>query len=175
VVYEDARVSENVQVWGYARVKGNARVFGNARVLDNTRVGDNAEVSGYARVYNNAVVFGNARVSGYAEVYCDAMIYGDARVYNDARIYGDSQIFGSFNFTPFQLQGSKHYINQCDTNKIRIGCITKKIDEWVNKCEEIGLSQGYSQKEIKEYKIYIDAIKRLSELNPSITNQIAFL
>ena len=65
---------ENARVYGDAQVYGNARVFGDAWVTGNSRVYGNAMVFGYAQMSGNALVYGNAHVSGNALVSGDAWV-----------------------------------------------------------------------------------------------------
>lgn len=110
-------------------------------------------LSGDAWVYGNARVYGDARVSGNARVYGDAWVYGNAEVYGDA-----------WEKSPLQIQGTKHFINECENGFIKIGCKVKPINEWINEFEKIGKENGYTEKEIKEYELYINLIKTLTTL-----------
>jgi len=154
-VYDDARVSDNAQVYGNAWVSGNAQVYGDAWVYDDARVSDNAQV------YGNAWVSGNAQVYGDAWVYGDARVSGNAWVYGDARVSGDAQVYGdAWNFSPLQIQGSRHYVNFVSHSIVKIGCYQQTIDVWLKTFEQIGKDNGYTEGQIKEYKLYLDLCKK---------------
>ena len=146
-VYGDAWVSGNAQVYGNARVYGDAWVYGNAWVYGDARVYGNARVSG------NAWVYGNARVSG------NALVYGNAWVSGNARVYGNA-----WETSPLQIQGSKHFITECKKGHLKIGCIELSFEQWKEKFEEVGKDQGYNDKQIQEYGLYIDLAIKLSQL-----------
>jgi UDP-3-O-[3-hydroxymyristoyl] glucosamine N-acyltransferase len=64
--------------------------------------------------------------------------------------------------SPIQIQGTKHLLYQYDYNQLGIGCEIHMIEEWKKNYKEIGKQHGYTDEEIKEYKLYIDlAAKRM--------------
>ena len=97
-----------------------------------------------------------AWVSGNAKVYGDAQVSGDAKVSGNAQVYGDA-----WEFSPLQIQGTKHYFNICKIGYIKIGCIEKSIDDWEKQFEQIGKEKGYTKEQINEYKLYIQLAKKL--------------
>jgi|LauGreDrversion4_1035100.scaffolds.fasta_scaffold366548_2 hypothetical protein len=109
-----------------------------------------------AWVSGNAKVYGDAQVSGNARVYGNAKVYGDAQVSGNAWVYGDA-----WEFSPLQIQGTKHYFNICKIGYIKIGCIEKSIDDWEKQFEQIGKEKGYTKEQINEYKLYIQLAKKL--------------
>lgn len=54
--------------------------------------------------------------------------------------------------------GSKHSVNYYGHGKIKIGCHCRTFDEWLNIYARIGAKEGYTETQIKEYKMYIDLI-----------------
>ena len=128
-------IEKESNVYGDAWVSGNAQVYGNARV------------------YGNAWVYGNARVSG------NALVYGNAWVSGNARVYGNA-----WETSPLQIQGSKHFITECKKGHLKIGCIELSFEQWKEKFEEVGKDQGYNDKQIQEYGLYIDLAIKLSQL-----------
>ena len=97
---------------------------------------------------------GNAWVSGNAEVYDDARVYGDASVSGDA-----------WNKSPLQIQGTKHYVNECKKGHLKIGCMEFSFSYWKENFESAGKNNGYCESEIKEYGLYIDLAIKISEIN----------
>ena len=132
-----------------AKVDDSAHVSGSARVSGDAWVSGNAHVSGSARVSGYAHVSGNARVSGYAHVY------GSAHVYGNAHVSGDAWVLAPICFT-----GTKHTIGVCASGIVRVGCHQMPIKEWLSKYESVGKSEGYSDAEIAEYKMYLDFISQ---------------
>jgi len=118
-----------------------------------------SNLSGDAWVSGNARVSGNAQVSGNARVSGDARVYGNAQVSGDARVSGDA-----WKIAPLQIQGSKHFINECKIGFLKIGCIEYSFKEWKANFKNIGAENGYSEKQIKEYGLYIDLAIELSKL-----------
>jgi len=53
------------------------------------------------------------------------------------------------------ITGSRHSVHLIN-DKIKIGCEIYSVEYWLNNYEQIGKDNGYSKKEIKEYKKYID-------------------
>ena len=156
-VYGDAQVSGNACVYGNARVCGDAGVSGNARVYGDAQVYGDARVSGNARVCGNAQVYGNAWVYGDAQVCGDACVYGDARVCGDAWVSGDARVYGdAWGKSPLQIQGTNHFFCICKNGFIQIGCKAFEFKYWKDNFEQIGKEQSYTDKQIKEYGLYID-------------------
>ena len=141
-LYDNAFVSGAAIVYGNVMVYGSAMVHGNAMVSGNARVSDNAMVSGNARVSGNSIVSGNARVSG------NSIVSG-----------------GEFTTSPLQIQGSNHFINESKNGYLRIGCKELTLKEWEDNFVVIGKENGYSNKQIEEYKLYIDLAISLSKLS----------
>jgi len=149
---EDAWVSDNAQVYGDACVYGDARIYSNARVYND------------ARVYGDAYVYGDSTVSGDACVYGNARVYGDAQVFGNARVFGNAWVYGdAWDASPLQIQGSKHFLNICKIGWLQIGCISKRIEEWITDFEMIGKSNSYTDLEINEYGMYIELAKKINE------------
>ena len=96
---------------------------------------------------------GNARVSG------NAWVYGDAQVYGDARVYGDA-----WEFSPLQIQGTRHYFNVCAKGKLKIGCMEYDFAWWELNFKEVGEREGYTEIQIQEYHMYIKLAIELSKL-----------
>jgi hypothetical protein len=55
------------------------------------------------------------------------------------------------------ITGSMHSVFYMD-DKIKIGCEEHSIDYWLENYESIGEDHEYTDEQIKEYKVYIDAI-----------------
>lgn len=61
------------------------------------------------------------------------------------------------------IHASRHTITYWGCDAIQIGCKQYKIFEWLSNYENIGRSNNYSDKEIEEYWMYIDLIRRIHE------------
>jgi len=171
IIYGDARVFGDAKVYDDAIVYGNARVYNNAEVFDNARIFGNVEVCDCARVYDDAIIYDDAKVSGYATVFDDAIIFGNttvsgnARVYGDARVFGDAEVSGyarifGDSVTTSSVQSvitHKHNITITDNNII-IGCQCHSIEHWQKNINEIGKKHGYSKREIKAIKYFLNAM-----------------
>jgi len=159
-VYGSARVFDNARVsYGNAQVYGDAKVFGEARVYDNARVYGNAQVYGDAKVYGDALVYGSALVYDNAHVYGEAWVCGKAHVYGKAALIG-----GNWTKTPIAVFASKAEVYHCDTNQIRIGCRVLTFNQWLKRYKEIGKENGYTDEQIKEYKLIIDFIINVNKI-----------
>lgn len=91
-----------------------------------------------------------------------AWVSGNAKVYGDAQVSGNAWVYGdAWEFSPLQIQGTKHYFNICKIGYIKIGCIEKSIDDWEKQFEQIGKEKGYTKEQINEYKLYIQLAKKL--------------
>jgi len=89
---------------------------------------------------------------------------GEAQVYSQAMVGGKTALIGgNWSENPISIIGSNDFICQCDTDKIRIGCITLTFDEWLEEYESIGKEHGYPDKQIKEYKMIIKLIIKLNK------------
>ena len=56
------------------------------------------------------------------------------------------------------FQAGKHFAF-CHENVIKIGCITKTIEEWITDAESIGIKENYTKKEIRAYTSWIKTCK----------------
>ena len=92
-------------------------------------------------------------VSGSARVYGGATVTGDAKVSGDAWVYG-----GAWDASPLQIRGTKHFVTHSARGQITIGCIPLPVPEWLEQYEEIGRLNGYSKRQVAEYKRYIDLV-----------------
>lgn len=61
------------------------------------------------------------------------------------------------------IHASRHTITYWGCDAIQIGCKQYTISKWLSNYEKIGRSNNYSDKEIEEYWMYIDMIKRIHE------------
>jgi len=165
LVFDKAVVCEDALVFGNARVYDNARVFGRAEIYDDARLRDNARIFGNAQVYNDARVRDNAEVYGTARISGEAWVFGNAKISGEATILGRSKISGTFETSPLQIQGTQNFFNISKENEITIGCRVRSIDSWLEDYESIGREAGYTESQIKEYKVYIDLAKLLSTTN----------
>ena len=86
-------------------------------------------------------------------------VNGNARVSGNAQVYGDA-----WEKSPLQIQGTKHFVNICAKEVLKIGCKEFKIGIWLKKFKEIGKEQGYSEDEINEYGIYIKLANKLNNM-----------
>jgi hypothetical protein len=57
------------------------------------------------------------------------------------------------------IQGSRNQIVAIN-NQVRIGCYYHKLDYWLRHYKEIGRDAGYSNPQIKEYKLHLQHIKK---------------
>lgn len=115
-----------------------------------------------ARVDESAQVSGNARVSGDALVYGDAQVYGDARVYGNAWVSGDARVSGDqWDSSPLYIQGSMHALTNSRCGHIAIGCHEHEFAYWKKHYKAIGRANGYTEKQMSEYKTYIDLFCKL--------------
>ena len=61
------------------------------------------------------------------------------------------------------IHASRHTITYWGCDAIQIGCKQYTISKWLSNYENIGRSNNYSDKEIEEYWMYIDLIRRIHE------------
>jgi hypothetical protein len=69
----------------------------------------------------------------------------------NARVFGDA-----WEISPLQIQGSRHFLYTCSADRISIGCETRTVAHWLRNYRKIGKANGYSEKEIQEYKVFLD-------------------
>jgi len=79
---------------------------------------------------------------------------------------GNAWVYGNaWGKSPLQIQGTRHFINECKKGNLKIGCFDLPIKEWKERYMKIGKENEYTDKEIKEYKLYIDLAEKLSKLS----------
>jgi len=71
---------------------------------------------------------------------------------------------GEWDKSPLQIQGTKHFVNESKKGYLKIGCKEFTFEYWKENFKIIGKSNGYSDKEIEEYSLYIDLAILLSKL-----------
>lgn len=94
---------------------------------------------------------GGGWVQSTAKVADNAYVGPKAQVCGNAQVYG-----GKWAKSPLQIQGTKHFFNVASDNEITIGCERHTFEEWLEKYDEIGRNNNYSDEDITEYKKYID-------------------
>lgn len=132
-------------------ITDNGWVTDNAVVTADAVVSDRAQVSGDARITDRAIVSGKARIAGNAVV-------GGKAVVTD----------GSFFVSPFQFGGTMHYVNECGPGVLRIGCMKYTLNEWKKIGREKAIENGYSEKQIMEYGLYIDLYEKLNSIDSAL-------
>ena len=140
---------------------GYGWVENTAYVADTAYVGPDAQVSGNALVYGNSRVSGNARVYGNALVSGNAWVSDNARVYGTAEVSGTSLVYGdSWDSSPLQIQGSRHFLNMATKTILRIGCQEHTIQWWLDNGMEVAKAENFTEKEIKEYRDYVQLFSK---------------
>lgn len=66
----------------------------------------------------------------------------------------DADFFGAKN-APLVLIGSKHLVVHHAPGHISVGCEEHTYEHWYEHCEEIGFENGYTEKELEEYRALI--------------------
>ena len=166
MIADNAKVYDNVWILGSAYVHGNAKIYGNVKILDTPFIGgdaqiyENAQIEGNAHIYDNAKIYGNSKIRGHCRICKDACVGGHAEV------LGLSELTrGEITSTPLQIKGSLYFVNIEGDDKLRIGCQVYSIEEWEKHYRQIGLAERFSEKEITEYKLYIDLAKNILNNN----------
>ena len=97
---DGAKIYGNAQIFGMAKVEGNGiEIYGNAKVLDNVKIYGSAKIYGNARiedsarVQDSAKVFGNALAEDNATIGGDSKLYGSARVSDSGSMGGTAKVF----------------------------------------------------------------------------------
>jgi len=88
---------------------------------------------------------------GLIEAECCLSHDGNAWVSGDARVSGDA-----WTDSPLFIIGTRHSLTACKSGWIKIGCIEKPIQWWLENNVRCGEEHGYTPDQIKEYKLYID-------------------
>ena len=87
---------------------------------------------------------------------------------------GDGVTLGNdvkFPESPLQIQGTKHLAYICDNDgTLKIGCEAHPIARWEQDYIAIGVSNGYTKEQIREYKGYIDLFAARAALSQSTPN-----
>jgi hypothetical protein len=109
---------------------------------------------------------GNLSPKGNAWVYGDARVHGNAQVHGDARVYGDVWVI-----SPLQIQGTRHFVNLATHSLIKIGCYDRTLPGWLEGFESIGKENGYTESQIKEYKMYLDMCASWLEIHKNVLNK----
>ena len=146
-------------------VLDNAELFDNARVYDSAILKGDAQVGDNATIRGNAVVGGKVRLNDFVVVEDDAVLGGEMKALGRSRFYNDVNFYNcytfkneSLNYTPFQIQGTKHPVMYFK-ELMYIGCIKGKMPLFVSTISQMGIDNGYSPGEITEYIGHMNTIK----------------
>jgi hypothetical protein len=71
-----------------------------------------------------------------------------------------------------QFKASRHQVNVID-NMVRIGCQNHDLQWWLENYQAVGRSERYTEKEIAEYGMILDHIKRVLELRMEAKSEVA--
>ena len=96
----------------------------------------------------------------------EGWIHPDADIFKGGEIWGGEIWGGEILKNILQICGSNHFVNICAYGRIQIGCYNKSFEEWQNEFEQVGKENGYTQQQIKEYKMYIDMCIQFQRDNP---------
>ena len=157
LVCDQAGVYDQAEIYWHAQVRGRAEIYGQAQVRGRAEVYDQAQVCGTAQVYDQARVYGQAEVYGVAIVLGRARIYGTAIVLGQVRVSGQVSIHGGiWSEVPLMIKGTRHTLCVCSPTEIAIGCEVHSVEHWLERYEEIGKANGYTDEDIAEYRYLID-------------------
>ena len=163
---DNAWISDNACVYGYARIYDDAHISGNARIYNNACIYDDVHISGYAYIYNDARICDNACISGCACIYDNVSISGDAYISGFAyisgyaRICGDAWIHSETDYLCFKGLGSQNRNTtffKCKDGHIHVscGCFSGSIQEFETKIKKTHGDSKYA----KEYLACIEVVK----------------
>jgi carbonic anhydrase/acetyltransferase-like protein (isoleucine patch superfamily) len=180
-IFGNARVSDKAYVFNNAMVFGDSKVFDEAKVLERSlvygysKIYEKAVVRGGSIIFNYAEVFGNALIDQEAKIFQSAKICGNARIMGNSEIYGNAIILGNaevlwysevfqdtFDKSPFQIQGTKDFLNECKKGYLKIGSKNFTFEEWKDKFENFHKFENhcyldnYYYNEVKEYLSYVN-------------------
>jgi hypothetical protein len=71
-----------------------------------------------------------------------------------------------------QFIASRHQVNVID-NMVRIGCQNHDLQWWLENYQAVCQSERYTEKEIAEYGMILDHIKRVLELRMEVKSEVA--
>lgn len=152
------------KLWEFS---GETKQFGvitlkRIKLSKDCKWGESGKLGGWIEKESNlsesSWVYGDAQVYGNARVFGDAWVCGNAQVYGNARVCGDA-----WEKSPLQIQGTKHFVNLATKTKVQIGCKCFHIDVWLIMFRSIGPAEGYTKKQVEEYGLYLELIKKIIE------------
>ena len=163
---DNAWISDNACVYGYARICDDAHISGNARIYNNACIYDDVHISGYAYIYNDARICDNACISGCACIYDNVCISGNACISDNACVYGyaricdDAWIHSETDYLCFKGLGSQNRNTtffKCKDGHIHVscGCFSGSIQEFETKIKKTHGDSKYA----KEYLACIEVVK----------------
>lgn len=113
--------SATAETW-HQHPNGGGWVENTARVEETAYVGERAQVFGYAQMSGYAWLSGNAQMSGNA-----------------------------WEFSPLQIQGSRHFLCVSRYGYIRVGCEEHTPAWWRKHHKALGVANGYTKQQLREY------------------------
>ena len=136
---------------------------GDGLVCKNAYVSKNALITGNAIVFDGMIhggmihggkIYGGMIRGGEiygGEIYGGKIHGGEIR---GGKIY-DGEIYGGAIYeTPLLIYGSKHKMYLAKPKYLSIGCFAKTFNWWRKNYEKVAKREGYSKKQIEEYKQY---------------------
>ena len=148
----------------------NIRIGNGCRLGNDCELGDGCEL-GYGCILGDGCelgygcILGNDCEPGDDCRLGNGCILGDGCELGDDCRLGNGCILGNGCKVKHTLciHASRHTITYWGCDAIQIGCKQYTIFKWLSLYEKIGRSENYSEKEIAEYWMYIDLIKRIHE------------
>ena len=160
----------------------NIRIGNGCRLGNDCRLGDGCILGndcrlGYGCILGNDCELGDGCILGYGcklgddcelgdgcELGYSCILGNDCELGDGCRLgYGCKLGNGCKVKHTLCIHASRHTITYWGCDAIQIGCKQYTIFEWLSHYEKIGRSENYSEKEIAEYWMYIDLIKRIHE------------
>ena len=131
---------------------------------DGCKLGHDCEL-GYDCKLGDGCKLGNGCKLGYGcELGYDCWLGDGCKLGHDCELGYDCKLGNGCKVKhTLCIHASRHTITYWGCDAIQIGCKQYTISKWLSNYEKIGRSNNYSDKEIEEYWMYIDMIKRIHE------------
>jgi len=130
-------------------------IDGKVTINDDVVIGDRVQIGVYAYLWEGVQIKKGSRIQGSVVIYRNTTVNERITIFKGMQI--DENLIVIKN--PTFIKGSKHTVYWFNDTKVRIGCNTLHIDEWLKRYKEYGETNQYTEEEIEEYLSYIKLLK----------------
>ena len=159
---DDCVIGENVKTKMYLHIANNVTIGNNVKINDNivignrVKIGNNTDIDTCTNIFHDTYIGAHVDIGKFVNISQHTTIEDNVIIDNSVRIINNTIIKSrSLISRLFHFRGSNHVVDCYSNDMIRVGCEMHSTNHWIKNFKAIGKNNGYTDKEITEYKKYI--------------------